>query len=48
MGIVRTIKSIIESNILGSLLDININFGDIHYKFDSFRSDYKKSGGGIF
>ena len=33
---------------MGSLLEININFGDIHYKFDSFRSDYKKSGGGIF
>ncbi len=48
MGVVKTIKSIIESNIFGSLLEINIDFGDIHYKFDSFRSDNKKSGGGIF
>ncbi len=48
MGVVRNIKKIIESKILGSLLEININFGDIHYKFDSFRSDKKKSGGGIF
>ncbi len=48
MGIVRTIKNIIESNILGPLLEININFGDIHYKFDNFRSDIEKSGGGIF
>lgn len=48
MGIVRTIKNIIESNVLGSLLKIDIEFGDIHYKFDNFRSNIEKSGGGIF
>ncbi len=48
MGIVKTIKNIIESNVFGPLLEIDINFGDIHYKFDSFRSNKDKAGGGIF
>ena len=48
MGIVQTIKRIIEEKIFGELISVNIFFGDIHYKFDSFRSDIKKSGGGIF
>ena len=33
---------------MGSLLKIDIEFGDIHYKFDNFRSNIEKSGGGIF
>ena len=48
MGVVSNIKHIIDQNILGKPLEINIDFGDIHYKFDSFRSNINKSGGGIF
>tara|TARA_B110000008_G_scaffold254698_1_gene270809 strand:+ start:5532 stop:6500 length:969 start_codon:yes stop_codon:yes gene_type:complete len=48
MGIVKTIKNIIESNLFGPLSEIDINFGDIHYKFDGFRADKNKAGGGIF
>ena len=48
MGIVQTIKKIIEEKIFGELESVKIFFGDIHYKFDSFRSNVQKSGGGIF
>ena len=41
--VVQTIKRIIEEKIFGELISVNIFFGDIHYKFDSFRSDIKKS-----
>lgn len=48
MGIVKTLKNIINQKLFGSLISIKINFGDIHYKFDGFRSKKEKSGGGIF
>ena len=48
MGIVKTLKNIINQKLFGSLVSIKINFGDIHYKFDGFRSKKEKSGGGIF
>lgn len=48
MGIVKTLKKIINQNIFAPLTSIKINFGDIHYKFDGFRSKKEKSGGGIF
>ncbi|WP_440915388.1 Gfo/Idh/MocA family protein [Candidatus Pelagibacter sp.] len=48
MGVVSNIKHIIDQNILGKPMEISIDFGDIHYKFDSYRSDISKSGGGIF
>ena len=48
MGIVQTMKKIIEQKIFGDLNSIKIFFGDIHYKFDGFRSNVKQSGGGIF
>lgn len=48
MGVVKTIKKIINQNIFMPLTSININFGDMHYKFDGFRSKKEKSGGGIF
>jgi predicted dehydrogenase len=48
MGIVKNLKNIINQNIFGPLISIKINFGDIHYKFDGFRSKKEKSGGGIF
>ena len=48
MGIVTSMKKIIKQGIFGNLKSINISFGDIHYNFDNFRSDIKKSGGGIF
>jgi hypothetical protein len=48
MGIVKTIKNIIDRKLFGPLVSIKINFGDIHYKFDGFRSKKEKSGGGIF
>ena len=48
MGIVKTIRNIINQKLFGSLVSVKINFGDIHYKFDGFRSEKEKSGGGIF
>ncbi len=48
MGIVKTIKHIINQNIFGPLLSVKIDFGDIYYNFGGFRSEKKKSGGGIF
>ena len=48
LGIVASMKKIIKQGIFGNLKSINISFGDIHYNFDNFRSDIKKSGGGIF
>ena len=48
MGIVQAIKKIIDQKIFGNLISIKISFGDIHYKFDNFRSEIKQSGGGIF
>ena len=48
MGIVQTIKKIIEEKIFGELESVKIFFGDIHYKFDSFRSNIQKSGGEFF
>ncbi len=48
MGIVKTLKNIINQKLFGSLVSIKINFGDIHYKFDGFRSKKENSGGGIF
>ncbi len=48
LGNVKTLKKIIEQNIFGNLKSVNIYYGDIHYKFDSFRSNQKRSGGGIF
>lgn len=47
MGNVKNIKSIIDENVFGELKNIDIQFGDIHYKFDSFRSDINQAGGGI-
>ncbi len=48
MGIVKSMKKIINLNIFGNLRSIKIFFGDIHYRFDGFRSKVSKSGGGIF
>tara|TARA_B100001121_G_scaffold34566_1_gene29316 strand:- start:151 stop:1119 length:969 start_codon:yes stop_codon:yes gene_type:complete len=48
MGIVQTVKKIIKQKIFGDLESVKIFFGDIHYKFDGFRSNVKESGGGIF
>ena len=48
MGTVKNIKKIIDNNLFGRPSEIIIDFGDIHYKFDSFRSSREKSGGGIF
>ena len=48
MGTVKTIRNIINQNLFGHLISIKINFGDVYYKFDGFRSEKKKSGGGIF
>ncbi len=48
LGNVKILKNIIEQNIFGKLKSVNIYYGDIHYKFDNFRSNKEKSGGGIF
>ena len=48
MGIVQAMKKIIDQKVFGDLISIKIFFGDIHYKFDSFRSNLEQSGGGIF
>ena len=48
MGIVNSMQKIINQNIFGALRTVKIFFGDIHYKFDNFRSEIKQSGGGIF
>ena len=48
MGVVKTVKNIIDKNLLGPVVSVEINFGDVHYSFGGFRSDKKKSGGGIF
>ena len=48
MGTVKTMRNIINQNLFGHLSSIKINFGDIYYKFDGFRSEKKESGGGIF
>ena len=48
MGIVKTIRDIINQKIFGPLVSVKIDFGDIYYNFGGFRSEKKKSGGGIF
>lgn len=48
MGIVNSMQKIINQNIFGKLRTVKIFFGDIHYKFDNFRSEIKQSGGGVF
>ncbi|MDC3184599.1 Gfo/Idh/MocA family oxidoreductase [Candidatus Pelagibacter sp.] len=48
MGIVKTMRHIINQKIFGPLVSVKIDFGDIYYNFDGFRSQKKKSGGGIF
>tara|TARA_B110000027_G_C16119759_1_gene302143 strand:+ start:715 stop:1683 length:969 start_codon:yes stop_codon:yes gene_type:complete len=48
MGNVKNIKEIIENQLFGNLKSININFGDVHYNFDGYRSENNKAGGGLF
>ena len=48
MGIVDSMKKILEQKIFGDLRTVKMFFGDVHYRFDTFRSNIKKSGGGIF
>ena len=48
LGNVQTVKSIIESNIFGTLQKIEIEFGSIYFNFGGYRSQKLLSGGGIF
>ncbi len=48
IGNVQTVKSIIESNIFGSLQKIEVEFGSINFNFGGYRSQKLLSGGGIF
>jgi len=48
LGNVQTVKSIIESNIFGTLQKIEIEFGSINFNFGGYRSQKLLSGGGIF
>jgi hypothetical protein len=48
MGTVKSIKNIINQNLFGPLKSVQIYFGDVHYKFDGFRSNKDISGGGLF
>ena len=48
LGIVQTAKKILSSNLFGDLNNLIIEFGDVHYNYDNFRSDKSKAGGGIF
>lgn len=48
MGNVKNLKKIIENQLFCNLKSVNINFGNIHYNFNSFRSEKNKAGGGIF
>lgn len=48
LGNVQTVKSIIDSNIFGTLQKIEIEFGSINYNFGGYRSQKLLAGGGIF
>ena len=48
LGIVQTLKKIIDNKTFGALNAISINFGDIHYNYGGFRSNKLMAGGGIF
>ena len=47
LGTVQTVKKIIDGNLFGKLLSVNIQFGSLHYNFDNFRSDKHIAGGGM-
>jgi len=44
LGIVQTAKKILSSNLFGDLNNLIIEFGDVHYNYDNFRSDKSKAG----
>lgn len=47
LGNVQILKNLISNNILGKIKEIFIEFGDVHYSFDEFRSKKNIAGGGI-
>ena len=47
LGNVQILRNIIENKLFGAIKEILIQFGDVHYSFDGFRSEKNIAGGGI-